>query len=188
MPRRMGKTRLGYTSDGTCRPPNEVVPLSNDKAMLKSVIDSFVAAGSTAGHLGTTWAWYTLSPNWGNVFGPGSRPAAYGTPKLKKIAILMTDGEYNTEYDRGVKTSTTGGHSPNGTSTTQARQLCANMKAAGITVYSVGFDLGGNQTAIDTLNTCVTSPEYFYTARTGDELRLCFRDIALKISTLRLAE
>jgi hypothetical protein len=62
------------------------------------------------------------------------------------------------------------------------------MKAAGITVYTVGFDLGGNQTAIDTLRTCATSSEHFYNAKTGDELRLCFRDIALKISTLRLAE
>jgi hypothetical protein len=146
-----------------------------------------VAAGSTAGHLGTAWAWYTLSPNWGSVFGPGSRPAAYGTSKLEKIAILMAGGEYNTEYDRGVKTSTTGGSSPNGTSTSQARQLCTNMKAAGITVYSVGFQLD-TQTAIDTLRTCATSSEHFYEATTGAELRQSFRDIALKISTLRLTK
>jgi hypothetical protein len=62
------------------------------------------------------------------------------------------------------------------------------MKAAGITVYSVGFDLGGNETAIDTLRDCASSPEDFYNATTGDELRQAFRDIALKISTLRLVE
>jgi Flp pilus assembly protein TadG len=186
----IGLDKVGgvYTHDGRCSPPNRIVPLSNDKATLKSVIDNFEATGSTAGHLGTAWAWYTLSPNWGNVFGPRSRPAAYGAPKLTKIAILMTDGEYNTEYDRGISTWLTWGSSPNGTSTEQARQLCAHMKAAGITVYTVGFDLGGNQRAIDTLRTCATSSEHFYNATTGDELRLSFRDIALKISTLRLAE
>jgi hypothetical protein len=34
----------------------------------------------------------------------------------------------------------------------------------------------------------VRSPEDFYNATTGDELRQAFRDIALKISTLRLVE
>jgi len=155
-----GQYKVGrvYTSDGTCSPPNEVVPLYDDKAMLKNVIDSLVASGSTAGHLGTAWAWYSISPHWGNVFGPKSRPEAYGTPKLHKIAVLMTDGEYNTEYDRGVKTSTTGGQSPNGTSTEQARQLCASMKAAGITVAKACHSEGRQCRSGSDRKTCKRRP------------------------------
>lgn len=52
------------------------------------------------------------------------------------------------------------------------------MKAAGIAVYTVGFALGGSQTAIDTLRNCATSSGYFYNSTTGDELRQAFRDIA----------
>ena len=45
-------------------------------------------------------------------------------PKLRKIAVLMTDGEYNTEY-------------LNADSTTQARSICANIKDTGIEVYTI---------------------------------------------------
>jgi hypothetical protein len=102
----------------------------------------------------------------------------------------MTDGEYNTQYDtNGVQTGSTGaGSAVNGDSTTQARALCTAMKAKGVTVYTVGFDLGGNQTAIDTLNQCATDDSKFYNANDGQELKQAFRDIALKISSLYLSQ
>ena len=76
----------------------------------------------------------------------------------------------------------------NGCSTTQARALCTNMKAKGITVYTVGFQLGGNQTAIDTLNQCATDPTKFYNAADGEQLKQAFRDIALHLSSLYLSK
>jgi hypothetical protein len=68
------------------------------------------------------------------------------------------------------------------------------MKAAGIKVYTVGFQLGGSQLAIDTLRNCAsTAPDdpqgtssYFFNAASGDELKAAFRQIALQLSTLRL--
>jgi hypothetical protein len=88
----------------------------------------------------------------------------------------MTDGEYNAEYYR----------SQNGSSSTQARSVCLNMKAKGIEVYTIGFDLGGNHSAIDLLKHCASDASHFYETSTGDQLRAAFRDIALKVSTLRL--
>jgi hypothetical protein len=76
----------------------------------------------------------------------------------------------------------------NGCSTTQARQLCSNMKAAGITIYTIGFALGGNQNAIDTLNQCATDSTKFYNASNGDQLKQAFRDIGLKLSSLFLSQ
>jgi hypothetical protein len=52
----------------------------------------------------------------------------------------------------------------------------------------VGFDLGGNQTAIDTLNNCATEPGKFYNTANGEQLKEAFRDIALKISQLYLTQ
>lgn len=178
---------------------SEVVPLSNDKDALVSRIDGLTMSGSTAGHLGTAWAWYMLSPEWATVVPPGSAAGAYGNDKLKKIAILMTDGEYNTQYCstgafRGVRDKNSNGYfsqrgnctAANGKSADQAKALCVGMKAKGITVYTVGFDLGGNATALDTLSQCATDPTKFYNAASGAQLRQAFRDIAIKISNLYL--
>lgn len=200
-----------YTSSGKCNPgsASPVVPLSNNKTTLKSAIDAFVAQGGTAGHLGTAWAWYLLSPNWASVLPAESKPSSYGDltalgpsgkPKLRKIAVLMTDGEYNTQYCNSSSPTMAGASledrnsgsgkctAPNGGSTTQARALCAAMKATGIEVLTVGFDLGGNRTAIDTLSQCASSSDKFYNTADGEELKQAFRDIALKISSLYLSK
>jgi len=66
-----------YNTNGNCGPNNPVVPLTNDKTLLMSTIDSFQATGTTASHLGTAWAWYTLSPNWGSVFPVSSLSKSY---------------------------------------------------------------------------------------------------------------
>ncbi|CCB63795.1 pilus assembly protein [Hyphomicrobium sp. MC1] len=171
----------------------ELLPLTSDKSALLTKISNLSTAGSTAGHLGTAWAWYLLSPNWGSLWSSTSRPAAYGTEKLKKIAVLMTDGEYNTQYTSqgipdGSSSLTKCPNAANGVcSSAQAVSLCKGMKAKGIEVYTVGFQLD-NQTAVDTLSTCATDANHFYNSSTGDALKAAFRDIALKISTLYLSQ
>jgi Flp pilus assembly protein TadG len=171
----------------------EALPLTNDKTALLDKIAGLSTAGSTAGHIGTAWAWYMLSPNWSSLWASSSRPAAYGTDKLNKIAVLMTDGEYNTQYDaNGVSANanatTDCPNAANGCSSAQATAQCAAMKAQGIEVYSVGFKLGGSQLAIDTLKGCATDADHFYNSSTGDALRAAFRDIALKISSLYISQ
>lgn len=168
---------------------DEVVPLTSDKALLKTRIANLDLAGMTAGQIGTAWAWYTLSPNWNTLWSASAAASGYGTG-TRKIAILMTDGEYNTQYDsNGVSTSLSGsGSAANGDSATQARSVCTAMKAKGITVYTVGFALGKNSAAIATLNHCATDPSMAYTPESGSELQQAFRDIALKISQLYLTQ
>lgn len=175
---------------GICTVPAsaEVVPLTNDKKTLMAKVDGLTADGRTAGHLGTAWAWYTLSPNWASLWsGSINRPQAYGTANLRKIAILMTDGEYNTQYDSNGRPASPS-NAANGSSTTQARSLCTAMKQKDVTVYTVGFALGGNRTAMETLNQCATDPTKFYDAKDGEQLKRAFRDIALKLSSLYLSK
>lgn len=194
-------TRVGRfypNSSGTCSmvntsdpEVNSIQPLSNDKTMLKRRIDKLALAGSTAGQLGTAWAWYLLSPNWNSLFPTASAAASYTASKNKKIAVLMTDGDYNTEYWNGVeaKTSYNGraNYNPsNGASETQAPALCTAMKAKGIEVYTVGFQV--SSAAKTLLKGCATDESHYYDATSGEALRQAFRDIALKISTLRLSQ
>jgi Flp pilus assembly protein TadG len=203
--------RAYQTSSGAaCVPASPIVPLTSDKDSLKTVINGFAANGNTAGHLGTAWAWYLLSPNWADVYVTASKPKSYamltqvgekGQPLLKKVAVLMTDGEYNQQYCNSTTPNTAGAmipdydtgtsgancKSPNGTSTQQARSMCVAMKAAGITVYTVGFEVGEAGAAVDTLRGCASEPHMFYNTTTGDELRNAFRHIATSIAAPILA-
>lgn len=173
-----------YTGSYTCKPTSIIKPLTNDKLALEAAIDAMPTSGTTAGHLGTAWSWYLLSPKWNSIWPSGSDAKPYSMmtelndnnqPKLRKIAILMTDGEYNQQYSGS-------------NSKTQAREICTNMKAAGLTVYTVGFAITAGGDADTTMAQCATSPEHYYSAADGDALRAAFRDIALKISTLRISE
>lgn len=176
-------------------------PLTTDKTVLHNLINNLQPSGGTSGHLGTAWAWYMLSPNWNSLWPSANAAGTYDTAynintktgdpkaiKLKKIAILMTDGDYNQEYTAGGTMTYFGGNPVNDTSSNQATALCSAMKDKGIEVYTVAFSAGGglSSSAQTLLTNCATDTSHFYNASTGDALRAAFRDIALKISTLRI--
>lgn len=166
------------TSD-TSGPRTTIMPLSQDRTALKSHIDSMDTWGGTAGQLGTAWAWYMLSPSWSTVFTGDSAPKplnTVSTAKNKKIAVLMTDGEYNTYYATGQ-----------GDSVQQARDLCDEMKVKEIEVFTVGFKLP-NQTAIDTMNYCATDSSHAFLAENSEQLEAVFREIAYRAVPLHLAK
>lgn len=189
-----------YPNSGNPCVGSAIVPLSSDKASLKSSIDGYTAAGSTAGHIGLAWAWYLVSPNWGYLWpNETSRPAAYGADDLLKVVVLMTDGEFNTTYCRGVisKDSTSGSGSSsdkincnasNGDAFAQAEALCDAMKAQGVVVYTVGFALSGNANAEAIMEECATSAEHVYLPDSGSELKVAFKEIAQDINALRLSK
>jgi Flp pilus assembly protein TadG len=203
---KVGKGYFGTNTDTSCGVANHsdvevnsIQPLSKDKTMLKRRIDKLISGGSTAGHLGTAWAWYLLSPKWGYLFPIESQPGPYsdltvvnsrGMPKLRKIAVLMTDGDYNINYCKGVEalnsdqTPQIKCNSENGKSQAQAGTLCAAIKNAKIEVYTVGFQV--SSAARTFLTSCATDASHYYDATTEVALQAAFRDIALKIATLRL--
>lgn len=178
-----------------CTPDSTAIirPLTNNKRNLKIWVDRLSARGGTAGQIGTAWSWYTLSPNWNSLWHqPANRAVPYDTPETQKIAILMTDGSYNTQYKKlnTENTFTAAGYSgrgTNGSSNSQARAMCTAMKRAGITIYSVGFDLRNGSTPFRTLAHCASDPGKFFDAKNAEELRQSFRAIALKISSLYLS-
>lgn len=163
----------------TC-PDAEVLPLTSNKAQLRSTINSYRARGRTAGHLGTAWAWYLVSPEWGRVWGSGAAKP-YGTKDLIKAVVLMTDGEFNAAYagsDRRPETDRE--------SFRRAANLCDNAKSKGIVVFSVAFDLD-DPDARDALSDCASTEDFFYRAENEEELRKAYRDIAIKLTNLRLS-
>ena len=178
---------------------NLIMPLTKDRTALKARIDKLQTGGSTAGHLGTAWAYYLLSPNWNFLFPAASAAGPYSDltvmnshnqPKLRKIAVLMTDGEYNINYCKGVEAQNSDQtpdikcNSENGKSLAQATSLCTAIKNAKIEVYTVGFQV--NSASRTFLTSCATDAAHYYDATSEVALQAAFRDIALKIATLRL--
>ncbi len=158
-----------------------IQPLSTNKTALKSSIDAFTTDGTTAGQIGTAWSWYLLSPNWSGVFTGASAPAAYSSD-VSKVVVLMSDFDYNTYYQSGV-----------GDMNAQAAALCANMKAAGVTVYTIGFQVDHNlANSVSLFQGCASDATKAIEATNGTELIAAFQNVADTVvanvsSSIRLA-
>jgi Flp pilus assembly protein TadG len=190
-----------YTASSSDCLSSQIIPLTANKSTLTTAIAALSTTGTTAGQVGTAWAWYMISPNFAYLFPADSQPAAYDAPHTKKIAIIMTDGEYNTPYCNGViaQDHTVGWIIPddeaincnatNGTPLSQAAAMCTAMKASpsNITVYTVGFELGSDTGVINMLSNCA-SPGNAYLANNSAELMAVFQAIGEDISDLRLAQ
>jgi len=182
-----------YESSSSC-PSSQIVPLTSDKTLLANSISALAAGGTTAGHIGAAWGWYLLAPDFAYLWPSASQPGAYNDPSLLKVAIFMTDGEFNTMYYQGVTSKDSTGsprinqNATNGNSFAQAQDICSAMKAENIEVYTVGFQVGSIQNAIDFLSACATDPAHAYLAADGAELQTVFHTIAMNIAQLRLSK
>lgn len=171
-----------YSSDGDCKPSQTLIPMTTDHAQLQTAIDGLDAAGGTAGHIGTAWGWYMLSPEWHSVWPESSKPEENNEEELIKATIIMTDGDYNTEYCRGVNDSTINCNSPNGSSRAQAEQLCSNMKDDGIVVYAIGFGISSGSSQERLLKDCATDDTKWFFPYDGEQLRAAFQTIGKQLS------
>ncbi len=176
-----------------------VVPLTSDKTVLHNTVTNLDAGGSTAGHIGTAWAWYMISPNFASLWPADSQPAAYGTKDVLKVAVLMTDGLYNSTYCNGVisKDSTSGSGSsndhincntPNADSYTQAEHVCDGMKQQGIIIYTVGFDISTDPNAQAIMNYCAMDADHVYLPNSSSDLAAAFVAIGQDVTALRISK
>ena len=169
--------KLNYSADGKCyvggRELPAIIPLTSSKTTLSNFFENATVGGSTPGHLGHAWAWYMISPNWSSIWPAPSQPAAYEDIGTKKVAIIMTDGEYNTQYSSVA-------------SRTQALELCTKMKEKGVTVYTIGFGFSNSSTAGDgtaegntkqMLAQCSSGTNHFYFPYDSAALRQVFQNI-----------
>ncbi len=175
-----------------------LIPLTTDTGAIKTAIDAMTAVGETNIPMGLMWGWHALSPN-----APIATGAAYGTPHLKKIVILMTDGE-NTLYDSGNGNDSyygglgfiwqgmlglTGSASDSQrAAAVNARlsQLCTNMKARGIEIYTVRVEVQSGSSSL--LQNCASSPAKFYNVANVSQLGAAFDAIAGAIANLRISK
>src|SRR5262249_1977832 len=149
--------------------------------------DSMVAAGDTLINEGIVWGWRMLSPNWRGLWGgemdANSLPLDYNSGYSRKVVVLMSDGwnsfiPYNYkafgwlwDSGNGVQESTA-----EDTLDTNTKQICDNMKAAGIEIFTVGFGNGnGDKSDKSSVNatllqSCATDLSHFFLAPTNEQL------------------
>lgn len=148
-------------------------PLTDHEGTLISAIETLPTDGATAGHLGIAWSWYLISPEWSSIWPTASKPRGYDDTDTTKVAILMTDGEFNQDY------------MSNGDSFDHAKKFCDAMKAAGIQIYTVAFQAPAQGQEI--LSYCASNSGQYFAASSGKELEDAYQKIATSISDLRIS-
>lgn len=162
-------------------PMQSPLPLTANKTVINDFIEDMEPAGGTAGHHGIAWGWYLISPEWKDIWPSESRPKAYlgsassstSAATSTKVAIIMTDGDFN-------HTSA----AQYGTSAEQAEDYCDAMKAKGVVVFTVAFKAPEN--GKKTLKACASGENRAFEAGDDASLKEAYRSIAESISDLRI--
>lgn len=186
-----------YASPRNPCPGAAIQPLTSNIDTLTGLVNSLNVTGSTAGQIGLAWGWYTVSDRFNGLWSSNTA-AAYAPTKVLKAVILMTDGEFNTPYCGGVIGRDAGSGSgnlydkiacdaTNGDPFDQAAQLCTNMKAKDIIVYTVGFSITPGSEAATILSTCATDKDKAFLPQSGADLSNNFQAIGRDITRLRIS-
>ena len=151
-------------------PAASVVGLTNNWTTLSATVASMTANGNTNQAIGLQLGWQTLTA------APFTVPTVDPNYKYQTVIILLTDG-LNTQ-DRWYTTA----------SSIDARQqkTCDNIKAAGITLYTVQVNTGSDPTST-LLQNCASDPGKFFLLTSAGEMITTFGQIGTSLSKLRLA-
>jgi Flp pilus assembly protein TadG len=151
--------------------PQAAVGLSYNWSAMTTEVNNMSPAGNTNQAIGLQLGWLSLVGG-----GPFSVPAMDPNYQYKQIIILLTDG-LNTQ-DRWYTNQ----------SSIDARQqlTCNNIKAAGITLYTIQVDTGGDPTST-LLQNCASTSDKFYLLTSASQIITVFNQIGTALTQLRLA-
>ena len=159
--------------------PSEITPLTNDQSALKGQVDAMNAADETYIPTGLMWGWRVLSKD--APYDQGMDPSTMQDgQRVRKIVVLMTDGQ---------NTLSPSYPAHNGNDAALANRLtaevCQNIKAAGIEIYTVAFNVTDNNIK-SILQNCATASNKYFDATDAEKLTVSFNDIAKDFSPLRI--
>lgn len=156
--------------------PVSLKPLSCDWTAVKSKIDSMTPSGSTNQAIGLAWAWLSLLQS-----APLSAPPEDSNYQYQKVIVLLSDG-LNTQ-DRWYGN----GYSPSAQVDARQQILCNNVKAAGVTLYTVQVNTDGDPTST-LLQNCASSSDKFFLLTSSSQIVTTFNQIGTSLSKLRIAK
>jgi Flp pilus assembly protein TadG len=166
-------------------PAQQIIPLTYDWTALTNAVNGMSPNGSTNQPIGLVLGWQSL-------VGGGTFPAAPAMDTAhytyNQYIILLSDG-LNTQdrwYGDGVSTSTQvdgrmyyqNGATISGT--------CKNIKDAGIKIYTVQVDTGGDPTST-LMQNCASDPSMFFKLTSSSEIVTTFQAIGNALANLHLS-
>jgi hypothetical protein len=152
--------------------------LSYSWSQMTTLVNGMAANGNTNQAIGLQVGWLSLVGG-----GPFTSPAMDPNYKYNQVIILLTDG-LNTE-DRWYTTQSS--------IDTRQKMTCDNINAAGITLYTVQVNTGGDPTST-LLQNCAGSPgkypdsSKFFLLTSATEIITTFGQIGTALSNLRVAK
>lgn len=172
-------TRIPGILNAYC--PAPILPLANNRDNIRSAIDSMSASGETYIPAGLVWGWRVLSNR--EPYAESANDPNTASGDVRKFLVLMTDGK-NTKspvYSDGTH---------NDTSEAVANQLtlelCNNIKADNIEIFTIAFDIADNQIK-QLLQDCASAGGRYYDVANSGALADAFADIGtgMVVSHLR---
>ena len=154
-------------------PAAAVMPLSYSWTSMTNLVNSMVANGNTNQAIGLQLGWQSLVGG-----GPFPAPPAMDPNyKYSQVIILLTDG-LNTQ-DRWYTSQTSIDN--------RQAMTCANIKAAGITLYTVQVNTDGDPTST-LLQNCASGSDKFFLLTSASQMVSTFQQIGTNLSNLRIAQ
>jgi len=172
------------SSDRNYKCPRPITPLTNNRATLESEIAAMSPLGATHINFGAIWGWRVISPS-----APFTEGAAYTDPDWNKAAIILTDGDNTFMNDSSSYYSA---YEPGDITVSQLDSrlldVCANMKAEGIIVYTIAFGTSISMSTESLLTSCATDSDHYYESPDAATLNLAFRAIGAELKNLHLSK
>jgi Flp pilus assembly protein TadG len=152
--------------------PQAVMGLSSNWSAMTTLINNMSPAGNTNQAIGLQAGWQSLVGG-----GPFVAPPKSPSYTYQEHIVLLTDG-LNTE-DRWFTDQ----------ASIDARQalLCKNIKKAGVTLWAIQVNTGGDPTST-LLQNCASDPSKFFLLTSASAIISTFDDISFKITHLHLSQ
>ena len=162
--------------------PVAMMGLNYDWTTMNSLVDAMQPNGNTNQPIGLVWGWQSLVGG-----GPLNAPVMDSSYTYQQVIILLSDGLntadrwYNSQTSVDNRMLQTG----NGSGT------CANIKAAGISIYTIQVNTGGDPTST-LLHDCASkdqngSPQFYMLTKSND-IVTAFNTIGTNLTKLRVAK
>jgi hypothetical protein len=152
--------------------PQAAMGLSYNWSAMTTLVNNMAPAGNTNQAIGLSLGWMSLVGG-----GPFTSPPMTSGYTYQQIIILLTDG-LNTQ-DRWYTDQ----------ATIDARQTltCTNVRNAGITLYTIQVNTGGDPTST-LLQNCASDSSKFFLLTSADQIVTTFQQIGTSLTQLYLSK
>jgi len=174
----------GLMNETRC--PGPVTPLTDNKGTVLSAISGMKAEFPHETYIpaGLVWGLAALTDS-----APLTEAAPSADKSVTKALILMTDGDNTRSMQTHSANPGKFGHqgANKAATDTATAQLCANIRAQDISVYTVAFNVS-NPATLSMLTSCASGSGNAFSASDGAQLSASFKSIADSLREIALVQ